>query len=106
MNIAYKCKGLKNCAHARFHVGTVYAKALQHTQKNGHANFEIPLISKILERYFTELFCNCLTENFFCSLFSVLWRHMFALKYCTKLDRFKFVNSPVISKFPFKLQVT
>ena len=42
MNIAYTYKGLKNCAHARFHVGTVYAKALQQTQKNGHANFEIP----------------------------------------------------------------
>ena len=38
----------------------VYAKALEHTQKNVHANFEIPLISKILERYFAEIFYSCL----------------------------------------------
>ena len=34
-------------------------ESMEHTQKNMHGNFEIPLISKIFERYFTETFYHC-----------------------------------------------
>ena len=46
-----------------FIVYTMHAKALERTQKNLATNFEIPLISKILERYFTEMFCYCFIET-------------------------------------------
>ena len=55
--------------------------------------FKFSLIFKILERYFTELFC-----YFFCSSFVVLWSHkniynnfsaLFVFKCCTKFYRLK-----------------
>ena len=56
-------QGLKKCM--LMFVSTAYTKALQHTQKNRHANFEIPLIFNILERYFMEIFYYFFTETSF-----------------------------------------
>ena len=42
-------QGLNICSHACLHVRSMYEKTLDHThKKNTHANFEIPLISKIV----------------------------------------------------------
>ena len=51
--------------HAPVCVHTMYAKALEGTQKNVHANFEYLFISKILEKDFTEIFCHCFIETSF-----------------------------------------
>ena len=58
-------QGLKNCLHAPVCVHNMYAKALDGTQKNVHANFEYLFISKILEKDFTEIFCHCFIETSF-----------------------------------------
>lgn len=50
---------LKNCVHARAHVRAMYAKTLE------RVNFEIPLILKILVRYFTEVFYYYFIETSF-----------------------------------------
>ena len=39
------------------------------------ACFEISLVSKILQRYFTELLCFCFNQISFVIYFFVLWRH-------------------------------
>ena len=51
-------QGLKNCMYLM----SVYInrKALELTQEN-----KIPVIYKILERYFTEMFHYCFIETFF-----------------------------------------
>ena len=90
--------------HANVPVRTMYTKGLERTRKNKHTNFAIPLISKALKNYFTEILYYCFIETllwFICSFvekqevqahFSLL----FLLKYCTKLDRSGFVNSDVL----------
>ena len=55
-------QGLNNYLHACVRVHTVYAKAFQRTPKNVHANFEIPLISKIFAIYFTGMFYSYFIE--------------------------------------------
>ena len=83
----------------------MYAKTLEHTQRNVLANFEIPLIFKILGRYFTEMFYYCFIEISFvvCLLFCgdtggvcVYFFTILVFKCFTKLDRLKFVNSVVL----------
>ena len=69
--------------------------------------WKVSFISKILERYFAEMFYYCFIETFFivylwfcgdaggtCVYFSAMFHFfpMFVFKCCTKLDRFKFVN--------------
>ena len=40
-------------------------RSFERTRKNVHANLEIPLISKILEKYFTEVFYSYFIETSF-----------------------------------------
>ena len=49
-------QGLKNGVQALFFVRNAYTKALKLARKNVHTIFKIPLISKIFERCFTEMF--------------------------------------------------
>ena len=51
--------------HTRVRVRTVYEKALDHAQKNAHANFEILLISNILKKHFTKKNYYCQDETLF-----------------------------------------
>ena len=64
-NFSVSFLGLEKFVHSCDLVHTVYAKAVQHTWKNGNANFDIFVISKVLERYFTELFYYCFIETYF-----------------------------------------
>ena len=64
-NFSRSFSGLEKFVHFCDLVHTVYAKAVECTRKNGNANFDIFVVSKVLERYFTKLFYYCLIETSF-----------------------------------------
>ena len=49
--------------HPHVHVHIVYAKALELALSKTYAKFEIPVISKILDRHLTEMFYYCFIET-------------------------------------------
>ena len=92
--------GLKDCVYTCAGVHNVYAKAFEQTWKKLHTNFEIPLISKILDGKFTEMFYFYFTfteTSLVVHLCSYVWSpfcHVCVLKVI--------INS-LISKFRFNL---
>lgn len=87
-------------------VCTVYAKALDCTRKNVHANFEISLISKVFKISLAEICYYCVLLKLFfvfqfqfCGDTGVMCAHfpaVFVFKQSTKLDRLKLVNSVLL----------